>query len=136
MSELHLGPFALHDKLGRGGWGEVYRGLHRDQGVNVAIKVLHREGQSDERKIAAFRNEVRAVARLNHPGIVWILDYGEIDPEAQRRSGGQLQAGSPYLVMELASGGSLDQVQRLPSWPELRTILVSLLDARLLLFRF
>src|SRR5688572_8103741 len=104
---IPLGPFVLGNPLGRGGMGEVWSGLHRDQGVPVAVKVLTREGTREPSFRSAFRNEVRAVAGLDHPGIVTVFDYGEVSAETEARSHGRLPAGSPYLAMEMAGGGSL-----------------------------
>lgn len=92
-----LGAFALAHELGRGGQGAVWRGRHVDTGAAVAIKVLihSRAGEASVRQ--AFRREVRAAARLDHPNVVMVLDQGDV-PEGVLG----LPAGSPYLVMELA----------------------------------
>jgi serine/threonine protein kinase len=63
----NLGPFVLEYPIGRGGMGEVWLAHHRVDGVPVAIKVLTHGGAGDDRFIAAFRDEVRAVAALDHP---------------------------------------------------------------------
>jgi eukaryotic-like serine/threonine-protein kinase len=130
---VRLGPFSLHDVLGRGGMGEVWRGRHLGCDLEVAVKVLglHRADRPD--LIAAFRNEVRAVAALDHPSIVHVIDYGEVTVDAQRATRGQLVAGSPWLAMELARAGSLhswvDGSRPPLSWFELRAMLLRILDA-------
>lgn len=79
--------------------------------------------------VESFRNEVRAVASLDHPHIAMVLDYGSVPQEAARTSGGQLVAGTPYLSMELVEGHTLaDQMGLLP-WREIERVLKGLLDA-------
>ena len=107
----------------------MWRGAHAETGLQVAVKVLKAELALNERASAAFRREVHAVAALNHPRIVTIFDTGEIPPHLQAESSGSLAAGSPYLVMEWASGGTLDEQRRPTSWSQLRTTLLTLLDA-------
>src|SRR5215467_163359 len=99
---IRLGPFELHAVIGRGGMAEVWRGIHVGQQVPVAIKVITARRAREAQFLAAFRNEVCAVARLHHPAIVLVLDHGEAPPEAEAESEGRILAGSPYLAMELA----------------------------------
>ena len=98
---LRIGAFDLLEPIGRGGMGEVWRGIHREQQIEVAVKVIAGDAAQKKSFQQAFRREVRAVAGLDHPGIVMVLDTGEV-PEGT----GSLVAGSPYLVMELANGGT------------------------------
>ena len=113
--------------------GEVYGGRHTEQGVPVAVKVMTGAKARDEGFVATFRNEVRAVASLHHPGIVLVFDYGEVGQDAEEGTDGKLVAGSPYLAMELASEGSLEELidPKGPplGWERIRHILVSVLDA-------
>jgi len=109
--------------------GEVWRGVHTRQDIPVAFKVMTGSRARQRRYRDAFRNEVRAVAALNHPGIVKVFDHGMVTPEAEELSGGRLVAGSPYLVMELASRGSLDQMRGVLAWADLKRILITLMDA-------
>ena len=126
---IPLGPFALEVPIGGGGMGEVWRGRHVGQGVPVAVKVITARAARDPELQAAFRNEVRAVARLSHPGIVRVLEYGSVGSEAAQASGGRLVEGSPYLAMELLDGGVLDPAVPPADFEELRSTLLSLLDA-------
>ena len=130
---IRLGAFDLTGVAGKGGMGIVWRGIHRQQRVPVAVKVVTAELARHTKYLTAFRNEVRAVASMNHTGIIMVFDHGEIDEETASRSGGRLAAGCPYLVMEHASAGSLDQIVRRSdepmSWGTQRTALLSLLDA-------
>ncbi|MBN1946964.1 MAG: tetratricopeptide repeat protein [Bradymonadales bacterium] len=124
-----LGPFELEDILGVGGMGEVWQGVHRPQGIRVAVKVITRAHAREVQFIQGFRREVQAVARLDHPGIVMVLDHGEITQATERSSGGKLTAGSPYLVMEYCGRGSLEKLDLPLPWRSLRSILLSILDA-------
>ena len=63
---IQLEQFLLHDLIGRGGMGDVFRGIHLAQRVPVAVKVLTSDKSDSPHAQAAFRNEVRAVARLYH----------------------------------------------------------------------
>ena len=125
---LSIGPFVLLAPVGRGATGQVWRGAHREQGVDVAIKLLPPARRDPLRLERVFHNEVRQAARLDHPGIVAVLDYGDVSDEVAAASGGVIAAGSRYLAMEYASGGSLDK--RPPaSWAVARDQLLQLLDA-------
>jgi len=108
--------------------GVVWRGLHRDTGVPVAVKVITRAALLDDRIRESFRNEVKAVAGLDHPGIVWVFDSGEVDRAAARASEGKLVAGGPYLAMEHASGGTLHGWTP-PNWETAREMMLQVLDA-------
>lgn len=127
-TSIHVGPFELSEPLGRGGMGEVWRGVHLGEGVPVAVKVLHGEHAHSPEYVLAFRREAERLAALDHPAIVTIFDFGVLPPDAERQSEGRLSAGSPYLVMELAPFGALRGGVKLP-WTEVQRILGILLDA-------
>lgn len=102
--------------LGAGGFATVFRVTDDVTGRPVAIKVLQRtiyeEGFS-----STFEAEVRATARLTHPGVVHLMDTGLT---------GQ---GQPFLVMEFADAGSFARVvERPPPWAEVQRLLAELLD--------
>jgi len=126
---VSLGAFDITARIGMGGMGEVWRGVHRAQGLPVAVKVLTAFALRDDAALTAFGNEVRAVAGFDHPNIVTVFDYGEISKEAEERSYGKVIEGCPYLVMELASGGWLDATIVQLEWPHIQSLLTSLLDA-------
>ena len=127
---IPLGPFHLERRIGRGGMAEVWSGVHAAQQVPVAVKVMTGERARNPQYRASFRNEVQAVASLDHPGIVLVFDHGEVSREAEDASRGLLPAGSPCLAMELADGGTLAALSRETlDWSELRSILLALLDA-------
>ena len=129
FAQAMLGPFEVIDVIGQGGMGIVFSGRHVDQGVDVAIKVITRQGAERPRLREVMRNEVRAVAELDHPGIVRVLDYGDIPPDAEHLTDGVLRAGSPYFVMEYAQYGSLLNVVGRVTWRQAKAILLNLLDA-------
>lgn len=128
LLDIPVGPFRLHRLIGVGGAGEVWQGLHVTQAVPVALKVITAARARDPRYREAFANEVRAVAGLDHPGIVVVLDTGVVDEAAEQASLGRMVAGSPYLAMELAEAGSLRTHPTPVRWDELRAQLMWLLD--------
>ena len=85
--------------------GEVWLGTHRSLGTSVAIKVLREARGSDRRIHDTFLREAESVARLLHPGIIRVFDYGEIPEELERASNRQFRANTPYITMELATRG-------------------------------
>ena len=127
--ELTFGPFRLLHPLGRGGMGMVWRAVHRATEHPVAVKVMIAEKAREERYVTAFRDEVRAVAGLDHPSVIRIYDSGTVPEHAEDLTDGRLIAGSPYLVMELAKATlgavALEQL----TWPLVHTILMCTLDA-------
>ncbi len=124
---IPLGPFDLYRLIGKGGMGLVWQGSHRASRQPVAIKTLRRESR-DAESIAQFESEVRAVAALEHPGIVRVFDYGIIDEAAEEASQERLAAGCPYLAMELCEGGTVRQMVGHATWPGIRDLLYAILD--------
>lgn len=88
-----IGSYVILEEIGHGGMGVVYRGIHRETGVEVAIKTVYiqRESQLD-----SIRREIRALARIHHPGVVTVLDQGVRD-------------GLPWYAMNLLKGITLRQ---------------------------
>jgi tetratricopeptide (TPR) repeat protein len=121
MSDL-FGAYRLEERVGRGGFSEVWRATDRRDDTAVAVKVLSsRRSTGDPNFQAALREEARAVAALDHPGIVHLYDQGLSDVDRP-------PYGSPCLVMEFADRGSLEGWTP-GSWAELRGLLLRLLDA-------
>ena len=87
--------FELLGELGRGGAGVVYHARHLGLRRPVAIKMLNRGLFPTEADRRRLRAEAEAVARLQHPNVVQLYETGEI-------------GGSPYLVLEYVSGGTLE----------------------------
>ncbi|MFP4600394.1 MAG: serine/threonine-protein kinase PknK [Persicimonas sp.] len=129
MKATTLGPFQLITPLGRGGMGEVWLARRRPHGEEVAVKVLTSEAARNERYRRGFRREVQAMARLDHPHIALIIDRGVVDERASRASDGYFVAGSPFLAMEYIDGPTLGGLSGQLDWPQLRQILLQLLDA-------
>jgi serine/threonine protein kinase/tetratricopeptide (TPR) repeat protein len=130
MAPIVLPPFELLDPLGRGAMGTVWRGRHaEDPASAVAIKVLAGEVAADPAFRDAFAEEVGAAARLDHPGVVCIFDHGTVPMDIRAPVAAEIEPGAPYLVMELVEGGPLSDWRGRLRWAELRTVLLSLLDA-------
>ena len=129
MPVIPIGPFEITEIADRGGMAEVWKGRHATRRVPVALKVLTGPDASHPSFLAAFRNEIRAMAGLDHPHIIQVHDHGVIDVETQRRSEGRLIAGCPYFVMEWASAGNLAIGARPTRWSEVREALLALLGA-------
>ena len=129
LSGHALGPFGLEKKVGTGANGDVWFGRHTTSRLPVAIKVLKPELMMNERALLSFRNEVRAVAQLEHPNIVTVYEHGVVPLQLELDTGGEVASGSPFLIMEWASGGTLDDLPKPDTWPKLRATLLTLLDA-------
>ena len=127
---MALGPFDLEVPVGVGGMGQVWRGRHRQQGIPVAIKVLTEGRLWRAPNLEAFQYEVRAMAGLHHRGVAVVFDHGLLPRPLAEASQGRLKAGQPYLVMEYASGGTLEAFEGKPlPWSLCRAIAIELLDA-------
>ena len=83
--------------LGRGGMGAVYKARQPRLDRFVALKILAPEKQNDLQFAERFEREARALARLNHPNIVTVFDFGEV-------------SGRFYLLMEFVDGLTLRQL--------------------------
>src|SRR5262249_18527643 len=91
---LLLPGFELLEKLGEGGMGVVYRARQVDLDRVVALKLITAGPLAGEHLLARFRTEERAVARLDHPGVVRIHSTGQ-------------HLGWVFFCMEYVAGGSL-----------------------------
>jgi serine/threonine protein kinase len=92
--ERRLGPYEVLGALGAGGMGEVYRARDTRLGRDVALKVLPADVAGDPERRRRFEREARAVAALNHPGVLALHDVGEVD-------------GVAFMVTELLDGETL-----------------------------
>ncbi|MFE9623999.1 serine/threonine-protein kinase [Streptomyces sp. NPDC006527] len=93
---LIAGRYQLHDAIGRGAMGEVWRAYDETLGRPVAVKLLLPQ-DTDRTATSRFRLEAQTAGRLNHPHVVGVLDFGEHE-------------GRLFLVMELVEGDSLAQL--------------------------
>lgn len=125
---IPLGPFDLRRRIGAGGMGEVWLASHRVSGLPTAVKVVGGVPLPSS-WVEAFADEVRAVAGLDHPGIVRIFDQGTIRSRDAERSEGRLKPGFPWLAMEYASGGDVLELRGKLGWAAQRRLLLGLLDA-------
>ncbi|MCM4079080.1 serine/threonine-protein kinase [Paractinoplanes hotanensis] len=101
-SSLLAGRYRLVERLGAGGMSVVWRGFDEVLGRQVAVKVLPPSTSADPAFRRRLRAEAQAAARLSHPNITNVYDYGEattVDGEPV-----------PYVVMELIDGESLAAV--------------------------
>jgi serine/threonine-protein kinase len=101
-SSLLAGRYRLVERLGAGGMSVVWRGFDEVLGRQVAVKVLPPSTSADPSFRRRLRAEAQAAARLSHPHITNVYDYGEattVDGEPV-----------PYVVMELVDGESLAAV--------------------------
>ncbi len=100
VGTLLNGRYRLDAQIGTGGMSTVYRAFDTVLERQVAIKLMHREIASDSDQLERFRREARAVAQLNHPHIVTVIDAGEDD-------------NTPYIVFEYVEGETLkDRIRR------------------------
>src|SRR5712671_2762157 len=89
-----LGHYRIHEKVGAGGMGVVYRARDEQLDRDVAVKVLPPGTLSDDTTRRHFRKEAMALARLNHPNIETVYEFGTQD-------------GMDFLVMEYVPGKTL-----------------------------
>ena len=99
-----LGAYRLVDKLGRGGMATVYKAYEPALDRYVAVKVLPQQFAQDAEFLARFRREAKAIARLNHPNIVPVFNFGE-------------EGELAYIVMRYVEGGTLKNLLGRPMPP-------------------
>jgi serine/threonine protein kinase len=100
VSAVGDGRYRLEERLAAGGMGEVWRGTDTVLGRQVAIKLPRHEHAEDPTFRARFLAEAKHTAKLSHPGVALVYDFGEL-PES-----------TPYLVMELVVGEPLSAMLR------------------------
>src|SRR5262245_61965997 len=91
-----VGSFRIVARIGGGGMGEVYRAHDTKLDRPVALKLLPRHVTDDAERLHRFHTEARAASSLNHPNILVIHDFGDLD-------------GRPCIVSELVDGETLRQ---------------------------
>jgi len=97
--------YRLDEKIGSGGMSSVYRAFDPTLERWVAIKLMHSDISHDPDQLERFRREARAVAQLNHPHVVTVIDAGEDE-------------GAPYIVFEYVEGETLkERIRRLGRLP-------------------
>ena len=89
-----IGPYRILEQVGRGGMATVYKAHHAALARNVAIKVLPTHLADDDVFRERFRAEAVTIAKLRHPNILAVYDYGN-------------ESGLYYIVTEFVDGGTL-----------------------------
>jgi Protein kinase domain len=90
---IKLGQYEVQDFIGQGAMGLVYRAYHTELERTGAVKVMQAI-TPDPDSVARFRHEAQSIAKLRHPNIVDVYDFGEYQ-------------GTPYMIVEYVPGGSL-----------------------------
>jgi eukaryotic-like serine/threonine-protein kinase len=108
--DLIADKYRLTSLLGEGGMGSVWLARNQTLHVDVALKLIRRDVARDAKTAARLLQEARATARLNHPSIVRVHDYGETS------------TGDPFIVMELLDGEPLDEVLTRGPMPATRAV--------------
>lgn len=111
---LVMERYLLREKIGSGGMGEVWRATDQVVDGDVAVKFLVGVVDRDARR--RFSSEVRAMARLDHPHIVSVLDQGEHD-------------AAPLFIMSRLAGLPLGRWVRLANWERVCLVFDQVLDA-------
>ncbi len=89
-----LGQYTIGDMLGQGGMATVYRAKQSSIGRTVAIKVMPMFFMHEPTFMQRFEREVQVIAELQHPRVLPVYDYGQIE-------------GRPFIVMAYMPGGTL-----------------------------
>ena len=119
LEGTQLGNYDVIRRIRVGGMGAVYEGRQRTAfGRRVAIKVILGSYAADREMRRRFAREARTIARLQHPHILQLIEFGEQD-------------GMLFLVMPFIEGGTLTSYLRreLPTLQDIATIYLQLLDA-------
>jgi pimeloyl-ACP methyl ester carboxylesterase len=96
LSGQRLGTYRLLARIGAGAMGEVYAAQDDKLNRRVAVKLIAKDLASDADRLQRFRHEAYAASSLNHPNIVVVHDFGEME-------------GRPFIVTELVEGVTLRQ---------------------------
>ena len=103
--------------LGEGSVGDVWLAEHIETGGHCAIKILHTEGDNKGSAERSFNREVRAMAKLSHPSVIEVYDFG------------RTTQGSPYVAIENVPGHSLGSyVKGSWTWPQLWGVIDGILS--------
>lgn len=95
-ADRRIGKYVITDIIGRGGYSIVYKGVHGDLDMPVAVKMLKHDLALRADFLEKFRNEAKLIARFNHPNIIKVYDIEE-------------RYRTVFIVMEYLEGASLRQ---------------------------
>ncbi len=104
LSGQDIGRYHILEPLGEGGMAKVYKAFDTHLENEVAVKVIRTDQLVPamlEKTLKRFEREAKEVAKLSHPNIVHVIDYGENE-------------GMPYLVMQYLHGGTLKKMLGTP----------------------
>ncbi|MCA9083698.1 MAG: serine/threonine protein kinase [Planctomycetaceae bacterium] len=120
MHPDQIGPYRIDRRIGAGGMGNVYHGVHRETNDEVAVKVLPASMAREDGFVQRFSREIESLQKLSSPNIVRFFDSGMMDD------------GSYYFAMEYVAGETLTSVisnrRRIP-WPEVIDISLQIAQA-------
>ena len=115
-----IGRYHVLEQLGEGGMAVVYRAYDTHLDCDVALKVIRLENLPAvrlDKTLQRFRSEAQRMARMTHPNIVKVIDYGEFE-------------GTPFLVMPFLPGGTLkEQMGKPRPWEEAIKIIKPIAEA-------
>lgn len=99
----------IMELIGHGGMGAVYKARQRKLDRLVAVKIIRPDATGDPAFAERFAREARTLARLAHPNIVSIHDFGEVDSGSDEAAGGS-QKTLYFFLMEYVDGANLRQL--------------------------
>ena len=113
-----IGTYRVLQKIGEGGFGAVYTAEDTAIGRQVVLKVLTTDVAGDQEMLQRFQREVEMIARLEHPYILPVYEFGQVE-------------GDPYIAMRYMRGGSLYDALRKGSlsWEQLLGVLEQTAEA-------
>lgn len=94
---MTIGNYRLMRLLGAGGMGAVYEVFHQGIGRRAAMKFLTLDASRHPDLVTRFTNEAKAANQIQHPGVVQIYEFGQLDD------------GTPWMLMELLAGETLSE---------------------------
>ncbi len=97
IAKREIGKYTITDVIGKGGYAIVYKGLHKDLNMSVAIKMMKHDMAMDELFKEQFTGEARLIAKFNHRNIVDVYDF-------------EKQFRTIFIIMEFLEGISLEEM--------------------------